>query len=259
MTIHFCRTEHHYRPYDDWYRLAELSGYEVIPISQMDVLNPDHVYIVNHFGALGMPGNEHEAKARIILWQLEWAKVEDKGEYPPNIREIWASDKWYADYYGARYTLLGSHEGLVDTPPNRNGAKEYDVCLMMYREPYRRRYLINRMIDAGITIAPDGWDEERDRILNSSRCMLHIHQHDDIATVAPLRFALAAAYKLPLITETCKDKDNLYEFVPEYDYSRLLTSTQNNLNWNGLAESGEWFHSSLCHVHPFRRSVEEML
>ena len=260
MTVFFCETEHHYVPYDDWFKLARLSGYQVIPIADMDVLNPDHVYIVNHFGALGMPGNEHEAKARIILWQLEWTKVEEKIHFPSNIREIWASDKWFADYYGARYVLLGSHKKLADTPPNPNGDKAYDLALMMYRNPYRRARVISALKEAGVTIAPDGWGSERHTSLLSSRAMLHIHQEEDVRTVAPLRFAIAAAYQLPLITETCTDFYGLDSCVPVFPYHNLADGVKTLLTDTSILDHwGAKLYQLMCRNFTFWHSVESML
>lgn len=256
MTIYFCETEYHYQSYDDWYQLARLSGYEVIPIAQMDVLNPDHIYIVNHFGAVGMPGNEHEAKARIILWQLEWAKLENKEQYPSNISEVWASDKWFAEYYGARYLLLGSHKDLSLTPPDPNGNRGYDIALMMYRGPYRRGRIIGQLEEAGVKIAPDGWDAERHATLLNSRCMLHIHQHDDVATVAPLRFAIAAAYKLTLISETCKDAGKFNSVIYQVGYDDLVQRVQHLITVPLVSER---LYDFLCEENSFRKCVEGML
>jgi len=262
MTVFFCETEHHYAPYDDWFKLARLSGFEVIHISKMDVLNADHVYIVNHFGAVGMPGNEHEAKARIILWQLEWTKVEEKIHFPPNISDVWASDKWFAEYYGAKYVLLGSHSELPEYPPNPKVAKSYDIALMMYRGPWRRQRVIADLQGKQLNVAPDGWGEVREQILLSSRCMVHVHQHDDISTIAPLRFAIAAAYKLPLFTERCADMGMFAGLVFECEHVELATMVYNKLQPGLAFELNDYrdrLHHFLCEQRTFRYNVEEAL
>lgn len=282
MTVYFVDMRHHYQSYEDWYTLAQLSGYPIVYTDEV-LIHSDNVYICNHFGAISLPGIPQETTAKIILWQLEWIKPEEFQQYD-RPHEIWVSDKWYCAYLTAggvqnvRYVPLGSHERLfgyyVDS--NRNNAKRvrqsgfasypttHEIALMMYRQPNRRDGAIAQMRDREhINIAPDGWGSERHAILQAVRAMVHIHQHDAFPVVAPLRFALAAAYSLPMITEAVNDagifgQSHLlmsdYAFLPEFVASWLHDPCTQM-----LPDYGRALHGLLCRDYTFRRCVEAAL
>jgi len=155
---------------------------------------------------------------------------------------------------------LGSHKKLADTPPNPNGDKAYDLALMMYRNPYRRARVISALKEVGVTIAPDGWGSERHTSLLSSKAMLHIHQEEDVRTVAPLRFAIAAAYQLPLITETCTDFYGLDSYVPVFPYHNLADGVKTLLTDTSILDHwGAKLYQLMCRNFTFWHSVESML
>lgn len=269
--VYFCRTDYHYPSYDDFFRLVTLSGYPIIPLSEIDPTDAGKTYIVTPLNGEWLNGWP-DAKAQIIHWDLEWRL--DR-EYPriPGIARTWASDQWYARKVGCQYVLLGSHAGLagymtediplwVSIEPQRKSFA-YDVCLMMYQGPYRRSYLINKLKLNGLRIAPDGWGFERCQNINSSKAMVHIHQHDSISTVAPLRFALAAAYKIPLISETLQDSGPFNrETVLTFEYDNLpqqvsLWTTQ--YSERGLYHWGWALNDLLCQDWTFGKCVEAAL
>lgn len=260
MTVYFARTDHIYPPYSDWYRLIELSGFETCNVGDIDV-ESDHTYIVNHFAAVQLPGNHIPATARIILWQFEWVAPDRYDQYPANIREVWASDKWYADSVNAKYVLMGSHPDLACGGDVKDGY--YDIALMMYREPHRRLHIINRLHGLSLSIAPNAWDEARHQYLSQSACMVHIHQHDAYPTIAPLRMALAAAYRLPVITETPKDRGLFgYTHLLNSDYKNLPEFTEMWIHRNGvhaMRDYGYALHGLLCQQQTFRKCVEDAL
>jgi len=111
--------------------------------------------------------------------------------------------------------------------------------------------------EKGLTLAPNAWGLERHNLLMQSRVMLHVHQNNH-RYVAPQRWALAAAYKLPMVSETL---DNLALFhctgVLTYDYEELskeITSWVKTTD-KGLTQLGEHLHQFLCFDHPFAREV----
>jgi len=272
--IVFCRTRHDYSPYADFFRLAALSGFDVIYVDQMDIHDASKVYVVTPLNGEWMHGWK-DPKATIIHWDLEWRL---NGTYPvtPGVAEVWASDAWYAAKVGARHVPLGSHVGLAGHETRINGAApiwvqqavthsnlQYDVCVMMYRGPYRRAKLLHELELQGLRIAPDAWGYDRDQILRTSKAMVHIHQHDNVNTLAPLRFAIAAAYKLPMITET------IWNMAP-MSYANLLVCDYKNLprftaEWVLRNETfilrryGDDLHRLLCVDMPFRKCVEGAL
>lgn len=265
----FARSEHFYGSYVDFWRLVEVSGYQTCWIKDIDPQS-DNTYLVTPLNGEWNSGFKNP-KARIIHIDLEWRDVEN---YPviPGVSETWVSDAYYSQMTGARYVPLGSDARLPVSPPS-DDEPIYDVALMMYRDPYRRAHLISRLQELHISIAPNhpaGLHygdthnfAKRDALLRQSRCMLHIHQHEGIRTVAPLRFAVAAAYGLPLVSETVEDQGI---FSPGYvkgfpvsfhEYDQLPSM----VGITGLFKNtaGKELHHLLCQELTFRKSVEAAL
>lgn len=254
--IIFARPRHNYDSYTDLYRLIELSGYPLIYFDEVEP-DSDNLYIMTVVNGENMHGWRNP-RARIVLWDLEWRL---DGEYPriPGISRIWASDKWYAGQIGAQYVPLGSRAELAQDYPHVEG-KAYDLALMMYLGPYRRNNLVNKIKSDGLRIAPNAWGQDRHDALCQSRAMLHIHQHDNIYTVAPLRFAIAAAYKLPIFSETIRDKgiithshliEGSYQTLPKLIYDWVLRYDQQHVQ-----VKGDCLHHVLCVENDFRTFVE---
>lgn len=258
----FARPDHTYASYSDFWRLVELSGYPIITIGEIDDAS-DNVYIFStpdthwHDGTVrkGWPN----ARARIICFNIEWYLDVDYRVVPGV--EVWSADKWYAERTGTRYVPLGSHPDLKLRPDSPNG-RVYDVVTLA--APSVNRYTAQgqlRMYD--VSEAPNAWGDERHTILMQSRAMLHAHQWADRPTVAPQRFALAAAYGLPLITETLADEGIYgkgYKLMCGIDYMGQAVSTWlKPENANHLADYAGALHGLLCEHHTFRKVIEGAL
>jgi hypothetical protein len=261
--VYFVKTVHQYQSYTDYWRLVELSGYPIIDYDAVNV-DSDNAYIFTPLSAEWERRWDRPVKATIILWDLEWRLKEssyDWGESaltkPPFVSRVWASDQWYAERIGAQYVPLGSHAGLVGTAQTD---QTFDVALMSYIWG-RRQTAVNALREAGLTIAPNAWDAERDAILKASHVILHIHQHERVHTVAPLRFALAAAYHKPLISETVQEcgvfnKAVLYADYEELDgYTAMMIRRYPQL----LRHKADELHDMLCISNSFRSYVEKAL
>lgn len=254
----FARPEWDYVPYHDLYRLIELSGYELVKFSEIDP-DSDNTYIITIYNdetQHGYPG----AHARLILLDLEWHN--SKPEIP-GVSEVWAADKWYADKIGARYTPLGSHPEL-NPHPAESARLQYDIAFMAYLDPHRRAHVVERIRRAGLSIAPNGWNEERHRALLASRCVLHVHQHDHIPAVAPLRWCIAAAYGLPIISEAVADRGLFTQshfMTAEYRYLSQFAQLwlKDHASRLRLADYGRALHSLLCQEHTFKKSIEAVV
>lgn len=264
----FCATDFYlnggYRSYVDFFRLVELSGYPIIPLSQIDPTDASKTYIVtplNDEWLNGWPG----AKARIIHWEMEWRWDWRAGvNEPPGIAEVWASDKWFADYIGAKYVPMGSDERLnIRDDQTIPISKIYDVAQISYQVPRRAR-ITNQLHAEGLQIAQNEnlWDRQRCLVLEQSKVMVHVHQHGDAPGVAPLRWCLAAAHKLPIITETVRDRgifgfthmgQSSYVFLPRF-VSLCIRDHHNRLDDYAMA-----LHDLLCRDLTFRKSVEKAL
>lgn len=255
----FCRTRYHYQSYTDYFRLVELAGYPIIFVDELDPQS-DHTYIISPMNGewkAGWPG----ATARIIWWQLEWEGEPDP--LPPGVSEKWTSDRWHAQHIGAKYVPFGSDERLADTPIQRNGQLAYDVAWFAYADPPRRAWFLDRIVERGLTVAPNGWGEDRHRLLQHSKAMVYVHQQEGFKVVAPQRFALAAAYRLPLITETLYDWGIFrhgHLLQSQYDYLPEFVQMWTHRNEARILEDYGWnLHHLLCCEYPFRKCVEAAL
>lgn len=248
----FARPRHEYDSYRDLYTLIEVSGYRLIYADEIDPQS-DNLYIVTLLNGETQNGWQ-DARAEIILWDLEWRV--DAPPRVPGVRRVWASDAWYAEQIGAEYVPMGSHPRLAGAEPVNRQCIDYDVAALMYTGPYRRNTLINQLRAGGVRVAAPAWGKERDTRLRRSRAMLHIHQHDNVPTVAPLRWALAAAYELPIISERVENDGGVAGVVCA-DYERLVGQVQHMMRLPiTLQMMGEMLHNELCEDFRFRDRVE---
>ncbi len=251
----FARPRWDYASYTDLYDLIMISGYPFIYIDEIDPQS-DNTYICTIANGENKAGWQNP-RARIILYDLEWHL---DGVDIPGLYDVWAADAWYAQKIGARYVPLGSHPDLKNGWPTP-AIPVYDAATLWYVTP-RRQTVLTHMAQHDVLIAPpcDQWGEQRHKLLSASRSMVHVHQRDDAFTVAPQRFALAAAYKLPIITETLADEGiftNSYRLMSDFrhlgEFVAMWTRSQNTQR---LQDYGHALHQLLCVDHTFRKVVD---
>lgn len=209
MTITFVRPRHKYDSYRDFWKLVELSGFPTCFVDECDLTKPV-VYITTMvnttWGNLIRAFEGKRRRAHLILWNLErpygWAgsvgKYGDKCWQMMHSRhfdEVWVSDRRLAQETELRFVILGSHPDLG----HPGDAKKHDFCHMSVAT--NRRQSVYKHFD---NIGPNCWPPQRDEVLRASRFALNVHQ-DNHPFQEPLRFALFAAYGLPIITETIFD------------------------------------------------------
>lgn len=263
--VYFCATQYYldggYGSYQDWFKLAELSGYPVIPLSQLDPQS-DNTYIVTPLNDQWLQGWQNP-RARIIHYELEWrtdwrASVNE----PPGVAEVWVGDKAYAEKIGARYVPIGSHKLLNELHYSSEGfSKNYDVAFMGYKDPPRRARILHEMYEAGLTIAPNGWGIDRSNLLFESKCMVAIHQFDFMPTIAPLRMCIAATHRLAVISEGVQDKGIFMGYFDDIPYGQLAYATRLIVRnpHSRLKERGEALFELLCNRYTFRHAIERAL
>jgi hypothetical protein len=231
--IIFCRTRYFYQSYTDFWSLVELSEFPTCFIDEVD-LRTDAIFIIPTINGEVRPHldnhREDEKRAKIIWWNLErcvevlWSDLQDvrrpvfacsKQSFdtlPNYVDKVWISDRLFADSMQnprIQFVPMGSHPGLSIS--NRTGNFDFDFASMSYIND-RRAGVHNQL--AHLRAAPNAWPPERDEILNRSKLFLNVHQSDHLIG-EPLRFAVAAASKCPLVSETLTDP---FPMVPDVDF-----------------------------------------
>jgi len=102
------------------------------------------------------------------------------------------------------------------------------------------------------------WGADRDAMYNAARLALNIHQDGDMATLPPLRLVVAAAYRLPFLSETVADQGTFAGRIITEDYHHLIDRVPYWLaqDLTGYADA---LHALLCEDWTFAKSVEANL
>lgn len=216
--ITFVKTRWQYDSYVDFWRLVELSDFPTIYVDELDISQPG-VYITAPMNGEWRPHIDNQAdrprNAHLVMWNLErpsgsagsvgkYAQDNRDLIYKRHVDEVWVSDRRLAEETNLRYVTLGSDPGLGE--PGEE--KKYLFCHMSYEVP-RRQGIYNHFNKDDI--GQNCWPPERDEILKQSKFAVNVHQ-DNHPFQEPLRFALFAAYGLPIISETIYDS---YPFSEE--------------------------------------------
>jgi hypothetical protein len=267
--IIFARTRYHYDSYTDFWKLVELSGYKTIYVDEIDISQPAVIITAPHNGewveqvgsqiTKGKPRRSH-----LIHWNLErpsgsagsldhymtrqWELISKR-----YFDEIWVSDRKLAEETSLRYVTLGSDEGLGSIEGKE---KIYDFCHMSAPVPRRTGVYARFPIDK---IAPNSWPPERDEILQKSKFALNVHQ-DIYPYQEPLRFALFAAYGLPIISEALVES---YPYSNEYiitaQYPQLVAKMRQVLteDYEIHKQMGLRTRDRMCKEFRFKNMVDK--
>jgi len=256
----FCKTRHQdigYQSYSDFWAMVQWAGYPIIYVDQLDPQS-DNTYIITPLNGEWIDGWK-SPKAKIIHWEFEWrtdwrAKVDE----PEGVAEVWAMDRWYAAQIGARYVPVGGDDRLNQSPVYVSRPQN-SIALLNYQTP-RRQIITSQLQSLGINItAVSGhWGVDRSIRLSNASAMVHVHQLDNMNTVAGLRWCIAAAHGLAMITETVHDRGIFdYSYMMQSDYVYLASFTKHCLaDPRMLADYGRALHQLLCVDYTFRRSVD---
>lgn len=271
--IVFAKTRHDYGSYQDFWKLVELSGFKTCYVDEIDLASA-LIYITTPCNGELAPAidaakarlNGASKSARIALWQLERPDenlppgptvLETRNEQLLKmVDEIWVSDRHFASLDPKySYVTLASHPSL------RLGGPEpirYDLCHMSARFPRRQPILDKIFSDWKGRIGPIGWGAERAKTINSSRAMINVHK-TPAPIGEPLRFALAAAFRIPLITETLSDPWPMVDGVHfiSSGANTLRQKVRESLARKDLREFGERLYALLCVEKTFGSCVLE--
>lgn len=275
MKIVFVRTRHEYGSYRDYWSLVELAGFDTCYTEQMD-LREKHFYIVSPINGDFRPHIDHcrknvpgsmpgEKRAKIAWWNLE--RPDTSGSEPLTgvvddvlkyVDIAWTSDRYYETLDPRQqHVVMGSDARLCKNFERRSIAYDYTHQSYVWG---RREETYIRLRHDGFREGPNAWFEERDAILKSSRVLVNIHQ-TPAPIGEPIRFAMGAAYKIPLISETLAGG---YPLVAGVDYieeplERVGAAVRRSREMSAeeLARLGENLFQRLCVEWTFGRGVEE--
>jgi hypothetical protein len=112
---------------------------------------------------------------------------------------------------------------------------------------------------SGLSIAPACYGTERSRILKGSKAILNLHQKEPLKVYAPLRFNVAAAFGVPILSEMIDDPYPLVpgESILMADYNDLRSVVRTWLGRHDLPEIGRRAKELLTERFTFRKGVEE--
>ena len=220
------QTRYQYDSYRDLRKLFKLAGFRTIYVDEIDISQPV-TYIVSPMNGEWRPHieNEHASgklhQCDLVLWNIERAGGGDTKSvgnytranwdliYQRHVDRVWVSDRRLAKETGLHYAVLGSHPDFGH--PGDVREKIWEITHMSYVNGRRSRILdqLSRhssydQFNTEDRISHNCWPPERDKVLQASKFALSIHQ-DDGPFLEPLRFALFAAYGLPIISETVFD------------------------------------------------------
>lgn len=283
--VFLARTRYEYGSYAYFWKLAELSGIPICYVDEID-LEADAIYVLTPAnGELVQEGRwspQFQAKVEALRGRprkcvLVWHMLERPGgetlqdpslaqsvlkrdiawATPDKIDAIWTHDRHFA---GMDERLLCVPIG--SDPRLRHGEQVrpfvYDLAHFMYVN-HRRSQVLAGLEGAGLKVAPPDWGPSRELAWNSSRAIVSIHQ-SPVLGGEQLRFAAAAAWRMPLIAEIMRDPWPLergVDFV-EFHYENIVNGVSDLIrSGRDLSDLGEALHSRLCVEYPFRACILE--
>ena len=270
----FVKTRYFYQSYTDFWDLVRLSGFPSCFVNEMDIYS-DNTYIVCPMNGemLDFMGEDKRLgrTARILQWNLErpsgsggLAQYKASNQALVQSRyfdDIIVSDRALAEQCDFHFVPVGSHPDLGH--PGEFEEKQFDFvhlsaytgggrnrCRLFENPEMQKEFIGNR------SIAPRGWGKEKDLSLKRSRYMLNVHQ-DEFQYIEPLRFALAAAYGLPVISEDCLDFYPYEQIVVFKELEDLFS--EGSIYDRFIYDHGLEFRYIMTEKYNFRKWVEVAL
>lgn len=277
--IIFTKTRHTYDSYTDFWRLVTASSFETCYVDEIDLnKSKDTVYIVTPWNGETRPALERarnllgnaKTNSKIVWYCLERdlsdgeRTIDDELDL---VDEVWVSDKSFSNFHPKfKFVLMGGHEDFGDrfiSNISSFSKKQHDVCTLAYLWG-RRLDIVNTLKSKGIKITPEAFGKDMQDIhVPSSLLMLNMHQYDfpgKPKIVAPLRFAVTASYKLPLLTEEVTDASPFIENVhfQQAKYEDLVSHTLKLLSdVEALNELSENLYQFLVVENPFDKTIKQ--
>lgn len=264
MAVIFVKTRHHYASYVDFWRLVDASEFETRFIDEIDLADETAIYVFTPMNGEILPCLRVERRSRVVWWNLERPGADPTtgpsiDALSGLIDAIWVSDRFAAQSDSRfTYAFMASHARIADA---NFFPQKYDVCHLAYIWG-RREACINELRARGLSIAPQAYGADaQNKIVPACKLMLNLHQFADAPMVAPLRFAVAAAYGIPIISERLPVPENGPMIIGEIeripDLVRRLVA--DSVGTESLSKHGYYLHRQFCINTDFRNEVERRI
>lgn len=241
-----------YQSYQHLHTLVELSGFPTCFIDEVD-WGSNTTYICAPFNG-EIPNPLPIRNCKFVWFQIERPSVHNAFKFGrEDVDDLWICDVDWSKRVGGQFFLLASHPDLGFYEPQ----KRWDVATNCY-ETGRRGAIFSQLRNEFL-FTPNSFNQP-DIEFAASRCQLLPQQDDGDHSVTPLRFAIGAAYRMPLIYEADAD---IFPFTDGQDvlhvkYGELVDTTRRVLAGN-FQHIGGNLHQQLCCETNFRKEVERML
>lgn len=272
----FIRSTTPYESYTDFWSLVELSGFRTVPAKEANLMaTGTFIWPTMDWETIERLMQEPKGvrKAKVFWWYLERPdahrrKMSPEDLFRETISEVcdarWVDEVWVSERTlfsiddRTRYVPLGGHPGLRAPAPMAGPL--YDVAHVGQLTP-RRTWILTELQRLGHSVSPSAWGPDRAAILGQSSLLLNIDRVEGLHLAAPLRFVLAAAYRLPIVSEEAGDMDPLVpgKSILTAPYDRLPAFVSEVLKRPDLGRLADEAHRVLCEEHTFRKSVLKTL
>jgi hypothetical protein len=266
----FAKTRYAYDSYQDFWKLVELAGFETCWIDHID-WEQEAFYVTTPINGETRPVIERERKSgKVKRCKVAWWNLERPDSGPGGLNQLlgtmvcndttgmlaWMDYIWTSDKYQhtldprAVHVVMGSDARMA--LPGTRIPGQYDFCHLSYLSDRRRAMMLGLV---RYRIAPNAWEPDRGKIINRSRFMLNLHQ-TEAKIGEPLRFAVAAAYACPLLTETCGDpfpmEPGRHMLMTNYD--KIQRAVEDAMHQD-MEPYGKELHNLYCKQLPFKECV----
>lgn len=293
MQIIFAQTRYSYQSYTDYTKLVGLSRFDTCYVDEID-LSKNAIYLVSPINGEFRPHIENQLKLHVgnkqakLIWinlerpiEVKWEDLQDKSKpvfactkqsfdtMPEYVDQVWVADRLFAESMQndrVKFVPIGSHPDLGKSELRNSysypwGNFVYDYAMMAYIDG--RRIAIRDAL-SDLSAAPNAWPPFREEILAQTKCMLNVHQSDHLIG-EPLRFAVGAANKIPIISETIIDpfpmQPNLH-YVSE-DYANLANKVRTRCNYFSdsflNSEISNNLYELLCEDYRFGKNIKKAI
>lgn len=268
----FVRSTATYPAYTDFWSLVNLSGFRSVPAAELE-LHRDGLYIwptMDMEFIARLSAQPRGARvSRVIFWNIERPDekpgVDAVELFRRGMTEIleWADAIWVSDRGLCSkddrmiQAVLGGHAGLREAPP---AEPFFDVAHLGTPTP-RREEILERLRKRGLRVGWNAWGAERAKILASARILLGVDRVEGMHIQSPLRWALGAAYGIPILNEQVPDPYPLEagKSVILAPYEDLAETVVAALLEPETPEIGRLGRAALCEKWTFRIGVEDAI